>query len=118
MAVVLGLAVLQGRGVNALAGGAVGFGLFLTIYYLARRGMGQGDVKLAGLLGLINGWPLILLAVLLSFISVGLVASVFLAMRSKGRKDPVPFGPFLVGGSLVAFLWGQTLWDAYLKLFH
>lgn len=117
MALALGLALLEGRAVAAVVGGAVGFGLFLSIYYLARRGMGQGDVKLAGLLGLINGWPLILVAVLLSFISGGLVASVFLAMKAKGRKDPVPFGPFLVVGSFVALLWGQRLLDFYLKLF-
>jgi leader peptidase (prepilin peptidase)/N-methyltransferase len=117
MALALGLALLEGRAVAAVVGGAVGFGLFLSIYYLARRGMGQGDVKLAGLLGLINGWPLILVAVLLSLISGGLVASVFLAMKAKGRKDPVPFGPFLVVGSFVTLLWGQRLLDLYLKLF-
>ena len=79
--------------------------------------MGPGDVKLAGLLGLINGWPLVLLAVILAFVSGGLVASVFLALRRKGRKDPVPLGPFLVAGSFVALLWGQQLLDLYLKLF-
>jgi len=117
MALVLGLALLDERGVSALAGGAVGFGLFLTIYFLARGGMGQGDVKLAGLVGLINGWPMVLLGVLLAMLSGGLVGIIFLAAGLKGKKDPIPFGPFLVGGSFVALLWGQNLLDFYLKLF-
>jgi len=116
MALALGLALLEGRAVPALVGGGVGFGLFLAIYFLARGGMGPGDVKLAGLLGLINGWPLVLVALLLAFVSGGLLASVFLALRLKGRKAPIPFGPFLVGGSFVALLWGQGLLDLYLRL--
>ena len=124
MALALGLALLDGRAVSAVVGGGVGFGLFLAIYLLARGGMGPGDVKLAGLLGLINGWPLrtgdigssVLMAFLLAFVSGGLLASVFLALRLKGRKAPIPFGPFLVGGSFVALLWGQGLLDLYLRL--
>ena len=116
MALALGLALLEGRAIPALVGGGVGFGLLLAIYLLARGGMGLGDVKLAGLLGLINGWPLVLVALLLAFVSGGLLASVFLALRLKGRKAPIPFGPFLVGGSFVALLWGQGLLDIYLRL--
>lgn len=124
MALAFGLALAGGRAtaISALVGGAVGFGLFLSIYYLSKsflhkEGMGQGDVKLAGLLGLINGWPLVLVGVLLAFVSGGLVASVFLAKKSKGWEDPVPFGVFFVAGSFVALLWGQGLLDLYLKLF-
>ena len=116
MALALGLALLEGRAIPALVGGGVGFVLLLAIYLLARGGMGLGDVKLAGLLGLINGWPLLLVALLLAFVSGGLLASVFLALRLKGRKAPLPFGPFLVGGSFVALLWGQGLLDLYLRL--
>ena len=116
MALALGLALLEGRAIPALVGGGVGFGLLLAIYLLARGGMGLGDVKLVGLLGLINGWPLVLVALLLAFVSGGLLASVFLALRLKGRKAPIPFGPFLVGGSFVALLWGQGLLDIYLRL--
>ena len=116
MALALGLALLEGRAIPALVGGGVGFGLLLAIYLLARGGMGLGDVKLVGLLGLINGWPLVLVALLLAFVSWGLLASVFLALRLKGRKAPIPFGPFLVGGSFVALLWGQGLLDIYLRL--
>ena len=116
MALALGLALLEGRAIPALVGGGVGFGLLLAIYFLARGGMGLGDVKLVGLLGLINGWPLVLVALLLAFVSGGLLASVFLALRLKGRKAPIPFGPFLVGGSFVALLWGQGLLDIYLRL--
>ena len=116
MALALGLALLEGRAIPALVGGGVGFGLLLAIYLLARGGMGLGDVKLVGLLGLINGWPLVLVALLLAFVSGGLTASVFLALRLKGRRAPIPFGPFLVGGSFVALLWGQGLLDIYLRL--
>jgi len=121
MALALVLALLGGRAIPALEGCALGFGLFLAIYlvasYLLRQeGMGQGDVKLAGLLGLINGWPLVLMCFLLAVISSGLLASVFLVLRLKGRRDPIPFGPFLIAGSFVALLWGQGILDFYLRL--
>ncbi len=79
--------------------------------------MGAGDVKLSLLVGLMLGVPLIAVGVLLAFVTGGIVAVLLLASRRKGLKSPVPFATFLTGGTLVAMLWGNALWEWYLGLF-
>ncbi len=98
-------------------GGLLGFGLFYLIYTLSRGGMGGGDVRLAGMLGLALGWQQLLTALLLAFTSGALVSLLLLASRRVSRKDPIPFGPFLALGGYVAALWGEQLVIWYLRLF-
>ncbi len=93
---------------SAAIGGAVGF-IFLLVPALISRGMGWGDVKLAAFIGLATGFPLVLLALFLSIISGGLVAAALLLLKIKGRKDAIPFGPFLALGTLVTLLWGNNI---------
>ena len=88
--------------VNSLVAGAGAFLAWLTIFLLYPRGMGAGDVKLAGLLGLLVGYPGVVVAVWLAVVSGGLVAVFLLALRRRGRKDAIPFGPFLALGAVVA----------------
>jgi leader peptidase (prepilin peptidase)/N-methyltransferase len=99
--------------VSALLGGAVGAALLAVLYLLARGGMGFGDVKLAGLIGLIVGYPLVFGSLLLGIVGGGMVAVLLLALRIKGRKEAIPFGPFLAGAALVTLVWGRALWDWY-----
>ena len=73
--------------------------------------MGWGDVKLAAFIGLAIGFPLVFVALYLAILSGGLVAIFLLASRLKGRKEGIPFGPFLSGGALATLYWGQELWD-------
>ncbi|MFH1346888.1 MAG: prepilin peptidase [Spirochaetota bacterium] len=91
------------------------FGLIIV---LSRgKGMGWGDFKLAGALGLILGWPDILGACFLAFI-IGLVFSlVFVAFHKKKMKDIIPFGPFLALGASLVFFFGHQLMSLYFKLF-
>ncbi|MDO8634996.1 MAG: prepilin peptidase [Dehalococcoidia bacterium] len=119
MALSLGFSFLwPGRGpVNALIGGGVGLGLLLIPYVISRRGMGLGDVKLAGFLGLAAGFPSVLVALLLAILAGGAVAIVLVLFRKKGRKDAMPFGPYLVTAGLIAVLWGEPLLKWYLRLF-
>ncbi len=93
---------------SAAIGGAVGF-VFLLVPALISRGMGWGDVKLAAFIGLATGFPLVLLALFLSIIAGGLVAAALLLLKIKGRKDAIPFGPFLALGTLVTLLWGDNI---------
>ena len=118
MALALGFSFVLGRPLlrDTLAGGGVGFGLMLLPYLLSRGGMGFGDVKFAGLMGLVNGFPLVAVGLLFAFVTGGLLASLLLLFRVKGRKDPVPLGPFLVAGSVFALLWGRQFLDLYLNL--
>jgi leader peptidase (prepilin peptidase)/N-methyltransferase len=98
---------------SALLGGAVGFVLMLLPYLLTRgRGMGYGDVKLAALIGLMSGFPLVLVALLVGIIAGGLVAVFLLLSRAvKSRKAAIPYGPFLAVGAMVALIWGDKIFQ-------
>ena len=87
--------------------------LFLVIIVLFPAGMGGGDVKMAGAVGLLVGFPHVLLALWLAVISGGLVAILLLVSRKRGRKDAVPFGPFLALGAWVVMMGGTEIVDWY-----
>jgi leader peptidase (prepilin peptidase)/N-methyltransferase len=101
---------------NSLVAGAGAFLLFLCILLLYRAGMGEGDVKLAGVLGLLVGFPGILVTLWTASLSGGLAAAALLLLRKKGRKDSIPFGPFLVLGATVALVAGSEVVHWYLDL--
>jgi leader peptidase (prepilin peptidase)/N-methyltransferase len=103
---------------NSLAGVAVGFGLLYAIAVLSKGGMGGGDVKLFALLGFVLGWKLVLVAFLLSsfFGSVFGVIGLFTGQVKKGK--PMPFGPFIMLGTLCAYYFGDELLDYYFSFFY
>ncbi|MFQ6122511.1 MAG: prepilin peptidase [Dehalococcoidales bacterium] len=102
---------------NGIIGGAIGF-IFLFIPLLAyRQGMGWGDVKMAALIGLVTGFPLVLVALLMGTILGGLVAGILLLLKIKKRKETIPFGPFLSLATIVTLLWGIDMLNWYLGLF-
>jgi leader peptidase (prepilin peptidase)/N-methyltransferase len=113
----LAVAIHPAAWLDALTGILVGGGVFLVIILASRGGMGGGDMKLGALMGAFLGWKLVLLAILLGVFSGGAVAIVLLATGAKGRKDPVPFGPFLALGGVVSLLWGNGLLAWYLGRF-
>ena len=98
-----------------LGGGAIGFGLLFLIAFIYPAGMGMGDVKLATFIGLVVGFPSVFAALLISFVAGGLVGGGLLLTGLKGRKDPIPFAPFLVAGGMVAMLYGQQIIDWYVR---
>ena len=103
-----------GRIISSLAGGVLGMAMMALPFVIYRQGMGFGDVKLGALIGLMVGYPLILVAVLQSWILGGLVAAILLALGIKKRKDPLPFAIFLTLTAMVTLLWGQAIWQWYL----
>lgn len=76
--------------------------------------MGYGDITLGVLLGLIVGYPLVILSMMLAFILGGITGVVLLVMKAKKMSSAVPFGPFLITGAIVALFWGQRIIDWYL----
>lgn len=102
---------------SAALGAVVGWGLLFAIAVVSRGGMGGGDIKLAAVLGLYLGFPGILLALGLAFILGAAVGLLLVISGVKGRKDPIPFGPFLAFGSLVVILWGENILRWYLRGF-
>ena len=98
--------------------GALGAGLlFFAIILASGGGMGGGDMKLAAMLGAFLGWQLTLVAVFLAVVTGGVAAVAMLGSRRLGRKDPIPFGPFLAVGGAAALLWGPSLLTWYLNVF-
>ncbi len=101
--------------INSLIGGAIGLAAMALPYILThRRGMGLGDVKLGALVGLMSGYPLVFVAILLSWIGGGLVAAILLALKIKKLKDPIPSATFLATSAMVTLLWGKVIWQWYL----
>ena len=100
-----------------IAGAAAG-GFFLLAALAYPRGMGMGDVKLAGMLGLYLSRA-VAPAVFIALIAGVLVGGVIMARLGarEGRKAAVPFGPFLALGALIAMFVGDGLVDAYLDRF-
>ena len=101
-----------------VAAGIIGLLFFGVIFFITKgKGMGFGDVKLAGALGLLLGWPDSILSFALSFMigSVGGLLLMFLG-RKKFRQ-PIPFGPYLIVGVFVTVFFGFQIVDGYFKLF-
>ena len=103
----LGSASVWASTANSLASAAVAFVFFLVVMLIFPRGMGAGDVKLAGVLGLLLGFPGALIGIWLGVVSGGLAGAVLLLLGSKGRKDEVAYGTFLTAGAALALLWGS-----------
>ncbi len=91
--------------------------LFIIIIVATRGGMGEGDVTLIGSLGLILGIEKIFLTVLLSFILGAILSVLLLVTKVKGRKDPIPFGPFIILGFFTVVFWGEQLISWYVNTF-
>lgn len=93
-----------------LLSGLAAAAFFLFLVLITRgRGMGMGDAKLAFLMGLLLGWPGILAALFLAFFAGAAVGLALIAFDRKTLKSPIPFGPFLICGTLAVLFWGQSL---------
>jgi leader peptidase (prepilin peptidase) / N-methyltransferase len=109
--------------VPSLLGVLLGGGVFAVIIVastlvLGQAGMGVGDVKLGAMLGAFLGWKLALLSILLSTLLGGPLAAGLLVTGRKGRKDPIPFGPFLALGGFISLFWGDALLAWYFAQFQ
>jgi leader peptidase (prepilin peptidase) / N-methyltransferase len=114
------------EGTGSLAGigryslfSAVGAAAFFLSVVLVSHGrwMGVGDIKLAFLMGLLLGWPNILVALFLAFFIGAVVGLGLMVSGQKGLKSEIPFGPFLVTGTFLALFWGSQLLSWYQAFF-
>ncbi len=102
--------------VNSLAAGVGAFLAFLAIKAVYPAGMGAGDVKMAGMLGLLVGYPGIAVALWAAVVAGGVLAVGLLALGRGSRKDAMPFGPFLSAGGILALLAGTEIVDLYMSI--
>lgn len=97
-------------------GGSFVFYLALILAY--PQGMGRGDLKLSGVLGMYLGWlglgPL-LVGVFMPFLLGGLFSIGLMISRKAGRKTEIPFGPWMLAGAWVGIVFGEEIFGAYLK---
>lgn len=116
----LGLPLVFLSGSGRLVDGLIGFfaaGLFfLIIAMVSKGGMGGGDIKLSALMGLFLGWPDIIVALFISFLLGGISGVILMVIGRKGRKDAVPFGPYLALGGVVAAFYAGRIIMFYLSI--
>jgi leader peptidase (prepilin peptidase)/N-methyltransferase len=102
---------------RAAIGGGIGLVIFFLIVIVSRGGMGWGDVKLAALIGLATGFPLIFIALLIGVVLGGVAAALLLVFKIKKRKEAIPFGTFLAIAAIATLLWGNSILSWYRGLF-
>jgi leader peptidase (prepilin peptidase)/N-methyltransferase len=101
---------------RALLGMAALYGFYFALAFVYPSGMGFGDVKLAGVLGLLLGWlgwGALVVGAFFGFLLGGVVGAALLLARRAGRRTAIPFGPFMLAGAFLAVLYGHTLAHAY-----
>ena len=118
-----GAALLAGEGeaaARAAAGAGILFALYLLLALISPRGMGMGDVKLSGVIGLVLGWvgwSALAVGALAAFLLGGLVGLALIVLGRARRSTGIPFGPWMLGGAWVGILLGDPIARAYLALF-
>lgn len=106
---------------SAVIGAISGYLVLWSIYWLfklitGKEGMGYGDFKLLAAIGAWLGWQMLPLVIMLSSLVGAVVGITLIAVARHGRNVPIPFGPYLAGGGLIALFWGQTLTQGYLQM--
>jgi leader peptidase (prepilin peptidase) / N-methyltransferase len=108
---------------GAMAGAAIGCAALFAIYFVAvvvyPAGMGLGDVKLAGVLGLYLGWfgwGTLFIGWFAAFLLGGIYAVALLVAGRAGRRSGIPFGPWMLLGAALGIAVGQPIWDWYVGL--
>lgn len=121
--VLLGTAGILNGDFEALIRAAIGMAALWVAYLLMALaypgGMGFGDVKLAGVLGLFLGylgWGQLAVGAFSAFLLGGLFAIGLVIARRANRKSGIPFGPWMLAGAWVGIFFGGSLWSSYLSL--
>lgn len=120
---IVGLAVAAGvdgdgsRLLRAVLGMAALYAVYFCLAFAYPAGMGFGDVKLSGVLGLYLGWlgwPVWAVGLVAGFLSGGLFGVVLLTTGRAGRKSAIPFGPFMIAGAFLAIFAGGPIAQVWL----
>ena len=100
-------------------GGVALYAVYLLLALVYPGGMGFGDVKLAGILGMFLGylgWGPLIVGGFAAFVLGGVFAIVLVAARRATKGSGIPFGPWMLAGAWLGILAGPTIWNAYLAL--
>ncbi|HSX51263.1 MAG TPA: A24 family peptidase, partial [Cellvibrio sp.] len=107
---------------SALWGAVAGYVSLWSVYKLfklltGKEGMGYGDFKLLAALGAWMGWQMLPQIILLSSLVGAVIGISMIVIRGRDKNIPIPFGPYLAIAGWIAFVWGDTINQSYLKLF-
>ncbi|MFC0301945.1 prepilin peptidase [Virgibacillus soli] len=103
---------------SSIIGSLLGFGTLYIIILVSRGGMGAGDMKLFGVLGIVLGVQKVLLAFFLACFLGALFGGLLIISKNKSRKHVIPFGPFIVFASIISYFYGQNIVDWYVGLLY
>lgn len=101
---------------DSLAAVLIGGGFFYLVAVVSRGGMGGGDIKLTAMMGAFLGLRDLGVAVFIGLLAGSAVGIALMIAGRKGRKDAIPFGPFLALGGVCSVFWGRSLVEWYLNL--
>src|SRR5699024_2642767 len=101
---------------DAIIGAIVGFGLIALIIIVSQGGMGAGDMKLFGVIGIVLGWKNVLLAFFIAAFLGAFIGGILMLVNKVKKKQPIPFGPYIVIGALISYFYGEQILTFYLSL--
>ena len=102
---------------DVIAALIVGLPIFLIYYISHERAMGLGDVYLSAIMGLLLGWKAGFLALYIAFITGAVFGIVLLILHKKKIKSKIPFGPFLVTGTLTMLFYGDKILEIIKRMY-
>lgn len=121
LAALLTVAAVSSAQYETLARAAAGAGILFAFYFvlalISPRGMGMGDVKLAGVIGLMLGWfgwGSLAVGALSAFVLGGMVGIALIVMQRARRTTRIPFGPWMLAGAWIGIAFGEQLAEGYL----
>lgn len=101
---------------DMIIGAVVGYTTIALIIVLSRGGMGAGDMKLFFILGIVLGWKEILFTLFLASLLGACIGLILRFLQKVGRRQPIPFGPYIALAAIISYFHGDALISAYLQL--
>lgn len=102
---------------DMLIGASVGFVVLSAIILVSKGGMGGGDMKLFVVLGIVLGWKATLFTLFLAALLGTVIGGVIMLIQKADRKQPIPFGPYIITAALLSYFHGEQIISMYLSLF-
>jgi len=101
---------------DVLIGAVLGLVLIALIIVLSKGKMGGGDMKLFALIGIVLGWKGTLLTLFLASLLGAIIGSAIMIYNKSGRKQPIPFGPYIVMAALICYFYGNDIISIYISI--
>jgi len=100
-----------------ISGLIVSFPIFLIYFLSKERAMGLGDVFLAANIGFLLGWQSGFLALYIAFVTGAFFGLITILFKNKKLKSRIPFGPFLVIGTIIILFWGKEILEIIKRVY-